>query len=82
MGKAITIIVFIFAIGFGFWFWSLRADNPSNEIYIPTTATRILEVAETDPHKGKLDAPVPIIMVSSFSCPACKDSVKIFGFSY
>ena len=38
---------------------------------------RVLKVNETDPYLGKRDAPVTVIVMSSFGCPACKSAAAI-----
>ncbi len=56
--------------------------NQSSKAFQPlmTNTSReagAISVRTTDPFKGRRDAPVTIIMVSSFGCPSCKQAAVV-----
>ena len=68
-------IILLLGMGIGIFILMQPLDTapvPSNT-NTPITTSR-LTVSETDPFKGRRDAPVTLIVVSSFGCPACKNA--------
>ena len=64
------------ALGAGFYV--LQNAPPEAETSEPTITDRVpLAAQPTDPFKGERDAPVTVILVSSFGCPACKDAAVV-----
>lgn len=68
--------IVLVAIASLLWLWlsSEEALAPTGPA-APETAR--LSADETDPFKGERDAPVTVVVASSFGCPHCKDSAGI-----
>ncbi|MDP2815945.1 MAG: thioredoxin domain-containing protein, partial [Rectinemataceae bacterium] len=60
--------------------WLLNVLPPTTVSPIahePEVVPQRLTAQETDPFKGRRDAPVTVIMVGSYTCPACAESAVV-----
>ena len=72
------VLIVVALLTLGAWLYLLQTPPPEVRTLEPTVKGNVLLTAQpTDPFKGERSAPVTVILVSSFGCPACKEAAVV-----